>query len=244
MSSSVWLAVLLAAPAAAQPVKPRVAVVIDDFGFDSKRTPPDSAWLSLPFPLAYAVMPASPRTKEAAKAVREAGREMLIHFPFDPFQSLALPEGRVDPEDLRKVAALLERAFAEIPGAAGLNNHISARSTRNRPLMHEFMKLIKGRVAFFLDSRTTVKTVAYDEARAAGIPAAIEFTFLDTDKPGDKDFCVAMLKRAVFQARKHGEAVAIGHHYWPQTLECLRDEVPRYEAAGVEFVPVSALARL
>ncbi len=243
MRSSLTLAVLLASPAAAQPTRPRVAVVIDDFGFDSKRSPPDAAWTALPGPLSYAVMPASPRTKEAAAAVRAAGRELLIHFPFDPFQSLSLPDDRVDPEDLRKVTALLERAFREMPDATGLNNHISARSTRNRPLMREFMKLIKGRVAFFLDSRTTTKTVAYEEARAAGIPAAIEYTFLDTDKPGDKAFCVAMLARAVARARKSGEAVAIGHHYWPQTLECLREEMPRHEAAGVEFVPVSRLAR-
>lgn len=234
------LLLLLAAPVAAAP---RVAVVIDDFGFDSKRTPADAEWLALPHPLSYAVMPASPRTKQAARAVREAGRELLIHFPFDPFLTLALPEDAASPEDLAKVKALLERALREIPGAAGLNNHVSARATRNRPLMREFMKLIKGRVSFFLDSRTTSKTVAYEEARAAGIPSVIEFTFLDTDKPGDKGFCVAMLERAVARARRHGEAVAIGHHYWPQTLECLREEMPRHAAAGVSFVPVSALAR-
>jgi polysaccharide deacetylase 2 family uncharacterized protein YibQ len=241
------LALLLALPAAAsEPAaapKPRVAVVIDDFGFDTKRTPPDAQWLALPFPVSYAVMPASPRTKQAAKAVREAGRELLIHYPFDPFQSLALPERSVDPADLAKVKKLLDEAFRDIPGAAGLNNHISAKATANRPLMKAFMPLIKGRVGFFLDSRTNAKTVAYEEAKAAGIPAAIEYIFLDTEKPGDREDCVRYLRRAAARARKAGDAVAIGHHYHDGTLACLREEVPRLQEQGIEFVPVSSLAR-
>lgn len=247
------LALLLAFPAAAgdstRPAaaknapNPRLAVVIDDFGFDTERTPPDAEWLALPFPLSYAVMPASPRTKQAAKAVAEAKRELLIHYPFDPFQSLALPDDRVDPQDLAKVKKLLEDAFRDIPGAAGLNNHISARATANRPLMRAFMPLIKGRVGFFLDSRTNAKTVAYEEAKAAGIPAAIEYIFLDTEKPGDREDCVRYLRRAAGRARKAGEAVAIGHHYWPGTLQCLREELPRLREQGIELVLVSSLAR-
>lgn len=241
------LALLLALPAAAQAPadapRPRVAVVIDDFGFDTKRTPPDADWVALPFPVSYAVMPASPRTRQAAKAVREAKRELLIHYPFDPFQSLSLPADAVDPGDLAKVKTLLDEAFRDIPGAAGLNNHISARATANRPLMRAFMPLIKGRVGFFLDSRTSAKTVAYEEAKAAGIPAAIEYIFLDTEKPGDREDCVRYLRRAASRARKTGEAVAIGHHYWPGTLSCLREEVPRLQEQGVEFVRVSSLAR-
>lgn len=232
-----------ALPAGAGAAPPRLAVVIDDFGFDSRRTPPDADWLALPFPLAYAVMPASPRTKQAAAAVRGAGRELLIHFPFDPFLSLNLPEDRVDPEDLAKVKRLLEEALRDIPGAAGLNNHVSARATSNRPLMRAFMPLLKGRVGFFLDSRTSARTVAYEEAKAAGVPAAIESIFLDTEQPGDKGSCAAFLRRAAARARKTGEAVAIGHHYWPGTLECLREELPRLREQGIELVPVSSLAR-
>jgi uncharacterized protein len=240
------LALLLALPAAAQAPsapRPRVAVVIDDFGFDTKRTPPDADWVALPFPVSYAVMPASPRTKQAAKAVREAGRELLIHYPFDPFQSLALPPDAVDPADLAKVKKLLDEAFRDIPGAVGLNNHISAKATANRPLMRAFMPLIKGRVGFFLDSRTNAKTVAYEEAKAAGIPAAIEYIFLDTEKPGDREDCVRYLRRAASRARKAGDAVAIGHHYHAGTLSCLREEVPRLQQQGIEFVLVSSLAR-
>lgn len=243
MRTSVVLAALLAWPASAQPPRPRVAVVIDDFGLNSRRTPSDAEWLALPFALTYAVMPSSPQTKEAARAVRAAGRELIIHYPFDPFQTLVLREDAADPEDVKKVARLLEEALRDIPGAVGLNNHISTRATRNRPLMREFMKLLKGRVGYFLDSRTTTKSVAYEEARKAGIPAAVEFTFLDTDKPGDQAFCAAMLRRAAAHARRRGEAIAIGHHYWPGTLNCLREQMPLLRDAGIEFVLVSQLAQ-
>ncbi|MDX6768651.1 MAG: divergent polysaccharide deacetylase family protein [Elusimicrobiota bacterium] len=242
MRSSALL-LLLALPAAAEPPRPRLAVVIDDFGFDSRRTPKDEEWAALPFPASFAVMPASPRTRQAAAVLRAAGREVLVHFPFDPFLPLTLPEDALDPQDWAKVEALLERSLREVPGAAGLNNHVSPRATRNRPLMRAFMARLKGRVGFFLDSRVTASSVAYEEARAAGVPAVREYTFLDTDRPGDAEFCAAMLHRAAARARRAGEAVAIGHHYHRATLDCLRAELPRLEASGVELVLASRLAR-
>jgi polysaccharide deacetylase 2 family uncharacterized protein YibQ len=236
------LALLLALPAFAASA-PRLAVVVDDFGYDYARTPSDAEWAGLPFPVSYAVMPASPRTLAAAATLRAAGREMLLHFPFDPFLRLKLPAQSVDRGDWEKISALFERARVELPDAAGLNTHISARATSNRPLMRAFMAHVKGRVGFFLDSRVTSASVAYEEARLAGVPAAKEFVFLDSDRPGDRDFCAAMLQRAVARARRVGEAVVIGHHYHRATLDCLRAEVPRLAASGVEFVPVSRLAR-
>lgn len=242
MKNSLALAALLAAPAAAAPA-PRVAVVIDDFGLNYKSTPPDAEWAALPLPVTWAVMPESRRTKQAAEAGAAAGREIIIHFPFDPFQSLALPKDALDPEDERKSAELLAKSMRQIPQATGLNNHRSYRGTRHRPLMKAFMARLKPTGLFFLDSKVSSKSVAYEEAKAAGIRAAENFVFLDTAELHTKEFCARGLRQAVARARSKGEAVAIGHHYFRGTLDCLREEMPRHAAAGVEFVFVSALAR-
>lgn len=231
---------LCAAEAAKAP--PRVAVVIDDFGLTYKKNVPDEKWYELKFPLTYAVMPESPRTKDSAKRVKAAGHELIIHFPFDPFLSLALPKDRVEPADLAKVEALLEKAFAQIPETVGLNNHRSYKGTMNRPLMNAFMARLKARKVYFLDSGVSPKTVAFDEARKAGIPAARNHVFLESPPRYDrKDFCVKMLRQAASRARKNGSAIAIGHHYYHGTYECLVSELPKLEAAGIKFVHASEL---
>ncbi len=249
---------LLSAPASA--AGPRVAVVIDDFGLTYPKDEPDDAWMKLKFPLTFAVMPVSPRSTQAAKATKAAGHELIIHYPFDKYQKLELPAGRVSPADLKSVTALLEKAFAQIPGPVGLNNHQSYRGTMNRPMMAAFMKLLKPKGVYFLDSHVSPKSIAYDEARKAGIPAAVNGIFLDgTHEPKgrrakdpkvlaeavakDKAVCVHWLRYSAAQARKHGSAVAIGHHYFHGTYECLADEVPKLQAEGVEFVFASALAK-
>jgi len=240
MNSLLAALILFAVPAFAGP---KVAIVLDDFGLTYKKNPPDEEWMSFAQPLTFAVMPHSPRTKKAAQATVEAGKELIIHYPFDPFQKLALAKDAATPEDVASVTRLLEESLRDIPGAVGLNNHRSYRGTQNRPLMREFMKLLKTKNLYFLDSKVSPKTVAYEEAKAAGIPAVMNWIFLDTAEIHTQAFCAKNLAAAVAHARKHGEAVAVGHHYFRGTLDCLKEGMPRYAKEGVEFVKASALAR-
>ena len=253
------LLVLMLLPASAS-AAPRVAVVIDDFGLTYPKDVPDDLWMKIVFPITYADMPESPRTTKVAKEIKESGHELIIHYPFDKFQKLELPKDVVSPEDLKKVAALLEKAFKQIPGPAGLNNHQSYRGTMNAPMMAAFMQLYKAKGLYFLDSKVSTKSVAYAEAKKAGIPAAVNGIFLDGghEPKGrhakdpkvlaeaiakDKAICVHYLRYSAAQARKNGQAIAIGHHYYHGTYECLVDEVPKLQAEGIEFVFASALAR-
>lgn len=223
--------------------KPKIAVVIDDFGLTYKKNVPDEDWYKVAWPVTFAVMPQSPRTKEAAKRTKETGHELIIHFPFDPFLSLALPKDRVDEGDLSKVEALLEKAFQQIPEPAGLNNHRSYKATKNAPLMKAFMERLKKRKVYFIDSRVSPKSAAYAEAKAAGIPAGQNYIFLEEPKHYSKDFAIAMLRRAAAHAKKSGSVIVIGHHYYHGTFEGLVEEVPKLQAEGFEFVFASQLVR-
>lgn len=237
-------AVLLLAVPAASAEPPRVAIVIDDFGLNYKKTPPDEEWLALPGAMTFAVMPESPRTRKVSPLVSSApSKELMIHYPFDPFQSLKLTKDAVDPEDALKVAALLDKAMKQIPHAKGLNNHRSYKATKNRPLMRAFMAQLKPTGLYFLDSRVSEKSVARAEAAAAGIPAATNDVFLDTAELHTQPFCAKMLRQAVALARKKGSAIAIGHHYFRSTFDCLKEEMPKHEKEGVVFMKASALAR-
>jgi polysaccharide deacetylase 2 family uncharacterized protein YibQ len=250
------LLLAFALPAAAAP---KLAVVIDDFGLTYPKDQPDADWMALPYPLTYAVMPASPRTVKSAKECEAAGKEVIIHFPFDKYLSLKLPKDKLDPEDWAKVEPFLEKAFAQIPQAKGLNNHQSYRGTMNRPMMEAFMKKLKPKVAYFLDSRVSEKTVAHAVAREAGIPAALNGYFLDGTAEArarrkdaktleaaiekDKANCLKYLRLSAERARKTGQAITIGHHYYRGTYRCLAEELPKIQKSGVELVFASALAR-
>jgi polysaccharide deacetylase 2 family uncharacterized protein YibQ len=242
------------------PARPRLAVVIDDLGLTYPKDQPDEDWMSIPWPVTFAVMPVSPRTTKAARRVKESGHELIIHFPFDKYLQLELPKDRVSEGDLKKVRDLLDKAFAQIPGPRGLNNHQSYRATMNRPMMRAFMSLFKPRGIYFLDSHVSAKSVAYEEARRAGIPAAVNSIFLDGGHEPrgrrsrdpkvlaeaiakDKAICERYLRLAAGLARKNGHAVAIGHHYYRGTYQCLREEVPKLQAEGFEFVFASQLAK-
>ncbi|MBI5622715.1 MAG: divergent polysaccharide deacetylase family protein [Elusimicrobia bacterium] len=223
--------------------RPRIAVVLDDFGLTYKKNVPDERWMAVTWPVTFAVMPSSPRTKAAAKATLAAGHELIIHFPFDPFLSLELPKDRVSPADLSAVTRLWNECLRDIPGAVGVNNHRGYKATQNRPLMEAFMKLVKAKGMFFLDSGVSPKSVAKDEAAKAGVPAARGYIFLEDNKHHDKAFCSKMLRRAASKARKQGWAVAIGHHYYHGTYDCLVEEVPKLQAEGFEFVKASGVVR-
>jgi polysaccharide deacetylase 2 family uncharacterized protein YibQ len=105
------------------------------------------------------------------------------------------------------------------------------------------MKLYKPKGLYFVDSKVDPKSVAYAEAKSAGIPAAENFIFLDTAQVHTKPFCEMMFARGIAHARKYGEVLVIGHHYFHGTLDCLKEEMPRYAKEGIEFVKASALVR-
>ncbi len=246
MNKYIVAVLLLTSPAAfAAAPTVQVAIVIDDFGLNYKKTPPDEEWIALPSTMTFAVMPESPRTKKIAAmtSAAPATKELIIHYPFDPFQSLKMAKDAVDPEDAIKIAKLLDKAMKQIPGAKGLNNHRSYRGTMNRPLMHAFMALLKPTGLYFIDSKVSEKSVAYSEAKLASIPAGMNYVFLDTAELHTQAFCAKGLKQAVARARKQGSVIAIGHHYFRSTFDCLKEEMPKYEKEGVEFVRGSELAK-
>jgi len=62
------------------------------------------------------------------------------------------------------------------------------------------------------------------------------------DNVAEVDAIVKELRQLARKARRNGAAVGICHPY-PETLQALRQELPRLAAEGIEFVPVSALVK-
>jgi polysaccharide deacetylase 2 family uncharacterized protein YibQ len=102
------------------------------------------------------------------------------------------------------------------------------------------MPLLHQRKLFFIDSRTTVATVAETAAHSAGVAAARRNVFLD-----DEQSVPAIRKQfvlAIRDAREKGSALAIGHPH-AETLAVLNEMLPEAERQGVRLVYASDLAR-
>ena len=218
------------------PTRARVALVIDDLGGSLE---PAERLLALGVPVTGAILPFERHSAEVAARLRASGAEVIVHLPMEPTgEQDPGPQAVLERWRPRRIAALTERAIESVPGATGLNNHMGSLITADEEPMRAVLGVVARHGLYFLDSRTTAETHAFDWARELGIPAVRRDVFLDDD-PAPAAIA-GQFARLLEQARARGAAVAIGHPH-PGTLAVLAREIPRARAAGVEFVPVSYL---
>jgi len=225
---------------AAAPVRPAVrgqlALVIDDAGYDLSELEP---FLDLPMPLAVAVLPNLPNSAAAARRVREAGKDLLLHLPMEP-------EGAEDPgpgalltsHSAAEIERLLDAALASVPGAVGVNNHMGSKATADRAFMDVLLDALGRRGLFFVDSRTTAQTVAGTEAERLGVPYLSRKVFLDAVDGGGIE---GSFEQAMEAAERNGIAVAIGHVQTDGLAAILRRAADRMERSGVRPARISTL---
>jgi polysaccharide deacetylase 2 family uncharacterized protein YibQ len=219
---------------------PRMAIILDDLGYDRG---PAEALLALPFPLTVSVLPNHSYSTEIAEEAHRRGDEVLLHLPMESTSEGAQPEAGelrvgMTPEEVdRHIGEMLE----SVPHVAGVNNHQGSRATADPVLMNEVMAALRRRALFFVDSRTTAQTIAYDAAQRDGVRAVYRNAqFLD-DTP-TREAVLAQLSLAERQASRLGWAVAIGHPH-PGTLAALEEALPQLQARGVRLVFASDLVR-
>ena len=160
---------------------------------------------------------------------------MLLHLPMEAEadgakrEPIELRVGMTSREVESDLAGMLET----VPHAAGVNNHQGSRATADPALMSALMPALQQRGLFFIDSRTTAATVAFDAAKRAGVRSASRKVFLD-DTP-NRAAILAQLELAARDAARDGYAIAIGHPH-PATIAALAEGVPRLEARGIRLV--------
>ncbi len=224
--------------------RPRLAIVVDDLG---QSVPQAAAFEAIPVPLTFSILPDAAHAPEVARFLCALGREVLVHLPMEPeateeagygARSGDLPPSLLtttmsDEEIALRLAIFLER----VPGAAGANNHMGSRFTRDPHRMEVVLAFLRERGLFFVDSRTTAATVARQVAARVGLPFAERDVFLDHDPRLSE--IEARLAEVVRLAHHKGCALAIAHPI-PETLEVLT-RWARDPLRDVDVVPVSSL---
>lgn len=222
-------------PAGHAPDRPRIAIVIDDWGYDWSAAP---GFLDFPARLTVAVLPFLPHSVEQAEKALAAGHEVIVHMPMEPLNG-ALdigPGGVYVGMDEEAIARAVREALAAVPGAVGLNNHMGSRATAEPAVMRAVLRVLKEEGKFFVDSYTTAATVGPAVARELGVPFAVNQVFLDHES--DEEYVKRQIRRLANLARQRGYAVGIGH-VRPHTYRALAEMLPELLAEGFEFVTLS-----
>lgn len=217
----------------------RLAIILDDLGNDRAAA---EAIFALPYALTLSILPNCPHSIDIADAARSHGYEVMLHLPME-----SVSNGNPESQELRpgmsagQVTTLVDQFVRAVPGVKGVNNHQGSQSTADPALMSELMSVLRDRDLFYIDSRTTAATVAYDAARQSGVRSAFRnVPFLDDVT--ETSAVEKQLQLALRGAREKGEAIAIGHPHHA-TLAALREILPRAKADGVQLVFASDLVR-
>ncbi len=214
----------------------QLAIIIDDIGYSTSL---GERSLNLPGDFTFAVLPHAPQGPRLARLGAILGKEIMLHNPMSNTRNLPLDAGALasgmNHEDFINT---LEDNLGAIPEARGLNNHMGSQLTQEPEPMGWLMQHLSEHGYYFIDSRTTAASRAWETARHYGVPSLKRDIFLDHER--SVEGVVRQLNRAIELARIRGHALAIGHPY-PETLMVLEQIEPMLEGTGVTLVSISTL---
>jgi len=234
------LGLLYVAPLHCYSTEPAViAIIIDDIGHNleaGKRV------INSKLPVTCSILPARPHSIRLASLANKNGKEVMLHLPMQASKSERLGHGALTIDmSKNEFIRTVEISIDAIPHAKGINNHMGSLLTRNPNHMEWLMQAIANRDEhlFFVDSRTTAKTVAEELAQSYHIPSIQRDVFLD-DTANDKNFVKQQIKQLIRIAKKQGYALAIGHPH-KTTLLVLEQELSKLPEQEIKLVTVSEL---
>ena len=227
-------------PQPAADARGRLAILLDDGG---QKLDLVSMAAALPAEVGFAILPFLPKSAETAVALHEAGHEIWLHLPMEPENYPANDPGpgailmAMNSDDLRTT---VHSAINNIPHVVGVNNHMGSKATADLKTMTWVMQELKARDMAFIDSRTTIRTVAEEAARAQGVPTNRRHVFLDNERSAAA--IRTQLDEAVYRSRLEGEIIAIGHMD-KVTIKVLSKELPALAKRGADLAKPSDLVR-
>ena len=219
-------------------IKGRIGIVIDDFGYRNDKI--SDGFLNLNASLTYAVIPGHEHSRSFSEKAKNAGYEIILHMPMENTGKTYGEEEFVLTTDMDKetINRRINNALAQLPEADGMNNHQGSKASADQHVMSTIAKILKEKGKFFVDSRTTVETIAESTMEIYGVPTARRNIFLDNDD--DEEKITKQLMKLVRKSERDGFSIGIGH-VKPKTLNVLQKQIPILQKKGYKFEFVSKM---
>ena len=218
------------------PSKGKLIFVFDDAGHNLEQL---QYFLDLPFPCTIAVLPKLPNSRETARRIRAAGKELILHQPMQAVnQNINPGEGAVKPgmnrEEIKKIVA---SNVEEIGPIAGMNNHEGSLITSDEKAMEAVLELCREKNIYFLDSRTSSKSVVPQVAKKLNMNIWERAVFLDNKR--DKAYMKKQIIDGLEIASQRGEAIMIGHVFTVDLAILLKEMYSDLTQEGYTFSTIS-----
>lgn len=215
-----------------------IALIIDDIGYSLRRA---RLFLDLNIPLTYSILPHLPYSRRLNAEIHARGHEIMLHQPMEPRNP------RLDPgpgtlyvgDGSQRIRRVVHANLDSVSHAGGVNNHMGSRFTCHRSEMRATLHCLQQSGLFFIDSRTSGRSVAYRTACRMALNTCCRDFFLDNMR--DEAAVLLQLVKTRRHAETHGRAVAIGHPY-PETAAAVGRFARALQGSDIELVYASRLA--
>ena len=216
------------------------SIIVDDLGNNFNR---GKAVIHFPAPVTLAILPKTKFSSSLAELAHTNKKEIMLHLPLQPIANHDHSPGTLSLHMThQEFLSELKSNIQSVPFIKGINNHMGSLLTMHPGHMNWLMKEVSSiGDLYFVDSRTSKKSVATDIATENNVPALKRDVFLDPDyKP---ETIKKQFKRFIKIINRQGYAIAIAHPH-PGTLQFIKDHLSELEENGIELVTVSELIKL
>ena len=207
-----------AEPRAVRSIKPsdsKLVIIMDDVSYahDVK------AIRSVGLPLVMSFLPPSSRHPESAMLATSIPGYM-VHLPLEAvdFSDEEAVTLRVA-DSKEMIAAQIAKIKKLYPAVRYINNHTGSKFTADEAAVERLIGVMRDSGLTFVDSRTTGKTKVKEVDEKYGLRYLSRDVFLDHHDGVEN--IKKQIRKAVDMAKRHGNAVAIGHPR-ADTIEALK----------------------
>lgn len=220
---------------------PRIAVLVSGLGIGENATL--GAIARLPAEVSLALSPYGSDLEKTAARAREAGHEILLQLPMEPFD---YPDSDPGPQTLlasSRPGENLDRtawAMSRFPGFVGAVNFMGAKLMSDPTALEPVLKDLAARGLGFVDDGAASASQVAGVAAKTKLPTARADIVVDA--VARPDAIDAELARLETLARRNGLVLASASAS-PLSIDRLSRWSRDLEARGIRLVPVSAVLR-
>lgn len=221
--------------------KTKLAIVVDDFGIHNDEIL--DLFCALDSNITFSILPDQRFSQDVMKKALESGHETMIHIPMEP---VSFPRNNPGSNAIyvhlskREIRKRMEKFIKQFPECVGANNHMGSLATTDEAVMKTVLDVLKKHDLYFVDSRTSNSSIAYDVARQMMVPAFKSNLFLDTPDISMKTMKIKIAQ--IQELAKHRDKIlVITHCATRERYEYLKEFINRIEKLDFELVPVSRL---
>lgn len=218
---------------------PKIALVIGGMGLSQTRSL--QAIETLPSEVTFAFSPYGASLERWTMAARQAGHELLVQVPLEPFD---YPDNDPGPHTLLLGASERENTnrlywiLSRITNYVGIINEGGARYLSTPEAVGSLANELMSRGLMLVDNGVSAQTTVRDEAQRLSLPSLSADAVIDAI-PTPQDIQSKLLQLEQL-ARSRGHAIGVAAAL-PVTIEEVAKWAEELEARGVHIVPVTAI---